>query len=138
MSASSAPARVPWPENLPAMPDVDFSQFGEIELAELSRSQQYAGAFLARNWAQIPHVTHNDEAPVDRLNDFRREYSERVGVKVTGLAFLIKALAKALAELPRFNASLSPDGKSLVLKKYFHVGVAVDTGDGLLVPVIRD
>lgn len=138
MPASSVSKRVRWPESLPAMPDVDFSQYGEFELADMSRAQQYAGAFLARNWAQIPHVTHNDEAPVDKLQAFRRQYVEKAGVKVTSLAFLIKAMAKALAEFPRFNASLSADGKSLVLKKYFHIGVAVDTGDGLLVPVIRD
>lgn len=134
---SSAPAKV-WPANLPPMPEVDFSQFGESELVEMSRYQQYAGAFLARNWAQIPHVTHNDEAPVDALNSFRQEYGREIGRKLTPLPFLVKALVNTLKEFPVFNSSLSADGKHLVMKQYFNIGIAVETDKGLLVPVIRD
>ncbi|WGK62477.1 2-oxo acid dehydrogenase subunit E2 [Halopseudomonas sp. SMJS2] len=134
---SSTPTKV-WPATLPPMPEVDFSQFGEFELAELSRHQQYAGAFLARNWAQIPHVTHNDEAPVDALNAFRRDYGKEIGRKLTSLPFLVKALVNTLEEFPVFNSSISSDGKQLVMKQYFNVGIAVETDKGLLVPVIRD
>ncbi len=134
---SSAPGKT-WPATLPPMPEVDFSQFGEFELAEVSRHQQYAGAFLARNWAQIPHVTHNDEAPVDALNRFRREYGREIGRKLTPLPFLVKALVNTLKAFPVFNSSLTADGKQLVMKQYFNVGIAVETDKGLLVPVIRD
>ncbi len=134
---SSALTKV-WPDTLPPMPEVDFSQFGEYELAEVSRHQQYAGAFLSRNWAQIPHVTHNDEASVDALNQFRREYGQEIGRKLTPLPFLVKALVNTLKEFPVFNSSLTADGKQLVMKQYFNVGIAVETDKGLLVPVIRD
>ncbi|MEH6386819.1 MULTISPECIES: 2-oxo acid dehydrogenase subunit E2 [Pseudomonas] len=127
-----------WPANLPPMPEVDFTQFGEVERAELSRHQQYAGAFLGRNWAHIPHVTHNDEAPTEKLNAFRRAYGAEIGCKLTPLPFLIKALVNSLKEFPIFNASLATGGKQVVLKKYYHVGIAVETEKGLLVPVIRD
>jgi len=134
---SNVPAKG-WPASLPPMPEVDFSQFGEFELAELSRHQQYAGAFLARNWAQIPHVTHNDEASVDALNQFRRDYGREIGRKLTPLPFLVRALVNTLKAFPVFNSSISPDGKQLVMKQYFNIGVAVETEKGLLVPVIRD
>ncbi|WP_150302632.1 2-oxo acid dehydrogenase subunit E2 [Pseudomonas saliphila] len=127
-----------WPANLPPMPEMDFTQFGDVELADLSRHQQYAGAFLGRNWAQIPHVTHNDEAPADKLNAFRRAYGQELGCKFTPLPFLIKALVNTLKEFPLFNASLATGGKQVVMKKYYHVGIAVETEKGLLVPVIRD
>ena len=127
-----------WPANLPPMPEIDFTQFGEVEIGQLSRYQQYAGAFLGRNWAQIPHVTHNDDAPMDALNRFRAEQSATLGRKLSPLPFLIKALVNTLKAFPQFNASLGADGKQLVLKKYFHVGIAVDTPNGLLVPVLRD
>lgn len=132
---SSAPT---WPANLPPMPVIDFSQFGAVESLDLSRNQLYAGAFLGRNWAQIPHVTHHDEAFVDALHEHRRQQAEALGRKLTPLPFLIKALVNALKAFPQFNASLAPNGKQLVLKKYFHIGVAVETPQGLLVPVIRD
>lgn len=127
-----------WPANLPAMPVVDFAQFGEVETVALPRNQKLVASFLSRNWSQIPHVTHHDEAQVDALETFRKEWGRERGVKLTPLPFLIKAMVRALAAFPRFNASLSPDGGSLVLKHYFHVGIAVETPNGLVVPVIRD
>jgi pyruvate dehydrogenase E2 component (dihydrolipoamide acetyltransferase) len=120
------------------MPAVDFAQFGEVETVDLSRNQKLVSSFLSRNWAQIPHVTHHDEARADLLEAFRKKLAARDGVKLTPLPFLLKAAARALAAFPRFNASLSPDGNSLVLKRYFHIGVAVETPNGLVVPVIRD
>ncbi|SEJ76889.1 pyruvate dehydrogenase E2 component (dihydrolipoamide acetyltransferase) [Pseudomonas linyingensis] len=134
-AAEKAP--VAWPDNLPPMPAVDFSQFGPIETVDLSRYQLLTGAFLGRNWVQIPHVTHHDEAEIDALDEHRRQLGNDLGIKLTPLPFLIKALVNALKAFPKFNASLSPDGKRLVLKQYFHVGVAVDTDNGLLVPVIQ-
>lgn len=127
-----------WPANLPPMPVVDFAQFGEVETVALSRNQKLVSSFLSRNWAQIPHVTHHDDAPADALEAFRKEMGSREGIKLTPLPFLLKAAARALAAFPRFNASLTPDGNSLVMKRYFHIGVAVETPAGLVVPVIRD
>ncbi|HUE94733.1 2-oxo acid dehydrogenase subunit E2 [Pseudomonas sp.] len=138
MTAQSTTPVLPWPANLPAMPTIDFSQFGAVETLDLSRNQLYAGAFLGRNWAQIPHVTHHDEACIDELHRHRRLLAEQLGRKLTPLPFLIKALVNALQAFPQFNASLAPNGKQLVLKQYFHIGVAVETPQGLLVPVIRD
>jgi len=137
MTAQSKPA-LAWPANLPAMPDVDFSQYGAVETVDLSRNQVYAGAFLGRNWAQIPHVTHHDEAVIDALHLHRKQLAAELGRKLTPLPFLIKALVNALKAFPQFNASLAPNGKQLLLKQYFHIGVAVETPQGLLVPVIRD
>jgi len=128
----------PWPANLPPMPVVDFSCFGEVETVALSRHQKLVGGFLARNWAQVPHVTHHDEAEIDRLEAARKELGSRLGVKLTPIPFLIKAVVAALRAFPTFNASLAPGGEQLVLKRYFHIGVAVDTPNGLVVPVIRD
>jgi len=137
MTAQSKPL-LAWPANMPAMPDVDFSQYGAVETVNLSRNQVYAGAFLGRNWAQIPHVTHHDEAVIDALHLHRKQLAAELGRKLTQLPFLIKALVNALKAFPQFNASLAPNGKQLVLKQYFHIGVAVETPQGLLVPVIRD
>lgn len=139
-AAASQPQQVPtaWPANLPPMPVMDFAQFGEVETVALPRNQKLVSSFLSRNWAQIPHVTHHDDAPADALEAFRKEMGNREGLKLTPLPFLLKAAARALAEFPRFNASLTPDGNSLVMKRYFHIGVAVETPNGLLVPVIRD
>jgi pyruvate dehydrogenase E2 component (dihydrolipoamide acetyltransferase) len=121
------------------MPTIDFSQFGAVETLDLSRNQLYAGAFLGRNWAQIPHVTHHDEAVIDALHQQRKQLATELGRrKLTLLPFLVKALVNALKAFPQFNASLAPNGKQLVLKQYFHIGVAVETPQGLLVPVIRD
>jgi len=127
--------------NLLPWPQVDFAKFGAIESVALSRIKKLSGANLARNWAMIPHVTQHDEADISALEDFRKAQAnaaEKQGVRLTLLAFLMKACVVALKEFPQFNASLAPDGESLILKKYFHIGVAVDTPDGLVVPVIRN
>lgn len=134
---ASAPVPAAWPATLPPMPVMDFAQFGEVETVALPRNQKLVASFLSRNWAQIPHVTHHDEACADALEAFRRELAAG-GVKLSPLPFLIKAAARALAAFPRFNASLSPDGNALVMKRYVHIGVAVETPNGLMVPVIRD
>jgi pyruvate dehydrogenase E2 component (dihydrolipoamide acetyltransferase) len=123
------------------LPEIDFSQWGEVEREELSRVQRLTGENTHRSWITIPHVTQHDEADVTDLEAFRKELSkeaEAKGVKLTPIPFLVKAVAAALREYPRFNASVTPDGASIVLKKYIHVGIAVDTGGGLVVPVIRD
>jgi len=127
--------------NLPPMAQVDFAKFGEVETKALSRIRKLSGSFLHRNWVSIPHVTQNDEADVTELEAFRKSQAEeakRSGVKFTMLGFLMKAVVVALKQFPEFNSSLSADGESLVLKHYFHIGVAVDTPNGLVVPVIRD
>lgn len=127
-----------WPANLPPMPAVDFAQYGAVESVALSRHQKIVSSFLSRNWAQIPHVTHQDEAEVDALDAYRKQLGAELNLKLTPVPFLIKAVARALAAFPRFNASLAPDGETLVLKQYIHIGVAVETPNGLVVPVIRD
>ncbi len=137
--AAAAPGGVPF--NLPEWPQVDFAKFGPVELKPLSRIRKLSGANLHRNWISIPHVTQFDEADITELEAFRRESSaasEKQGFKLTMLAFLIKACITALRQYPEFNASLDRGGENLVLKKYFHIGVAVDTPDGLVVPVLRD
>jgi pyruvate dehydrogenase E2 component (dihydrolipoamide acetyltransferase) len=126
---------------IPEMPPVDFSKFGPIEKQPLSRIKKLSGANLHRNWLVVPHVTQFDEADITDLEAFRNELSEeatRQGVKVTLLAFLMKAAVGALKTFPEFSASLDADRESLIVKKYYHIGVAVDTPDGLVVPVIRD
>ena len=121
---------IPWPK-------VDFAKFGPVESKPLTRIQKLSGANLARNWAMIPHVTHHDHADITEMEAFRKRLGEEnKDVKVTPLVFLIKAVVAALKKYPAFNASL--DGENLVLKQYFHIGIAVDTPDGLVVPVIRD
>ena len=125
---------------IPPIPAVDFSQFGEIEEQPLSRINVLTGAAMTRCWLNIPHVTQHDYADITDLEAFRvslKAEAEKRGVRVTMLAFLMKALTSALKELPRFNSSLSPDGKALILKKYYNIGIAVDTPNGLVVPVIR-
>ena len=127
--------------SLPAQPTVDFSKFGEIEQKPLGRIKKISGKHLHNAWLGIPHVTQFDEADITELEDFRKAQkaaAEKAGVKVTFMPFLMKALAMALREYPQFNASLAPDLESLIYKKYLHIGVAVDTPDGLMVPVIKD
>jgi pyruvate dehydrogenase E2 component (dihydrolipoamide acetyltransferase) len=129
----------PGDSGLPPWPQVDFAAFGAVEVKPLSRIQQLTAGFLTRNWVMIPHVTHHDDADVTALDVVRKQIgSQHADVKITLLPFLMKAAVAALANFPAFNASLDASGKSLVLKKYFHIGVAVDTPSGLLVPVIRD
>jgi pyruvate dehydrogenase E2 component (dihydrolipoamide acetyltransferase) len=125
----------------PAMPSVDFTKFGEIETRALSRIKKLSGANLHRNWVGIPHVTQHDEADITEAEAFRVSTNEELaksGVKVTMLAFLIKAVVAGLKKYPEFNASLEPSGENLVLKKYFNVGFAADTPNGLVVPVVKD
>jgi len=139
-SAAAAPAGGA-PFNLPEWPQVDFAKFGPIEVRPLSRIKRLSGANLHRNWISIPHVTQFDEADITELEVFRKEsgaVSEKQGFKLTLLAFLIKACITALRQYPEFNASIERGGENLVLKRYFHIGVAVDTPDGLVVPVLRD
>ena len=126
---------------IPAMPEVDFSKFGEIETQDLPRIKKISGKNLHRVWLNIPAVTHHDEVDITNLEDFRKELKDEAakqGVRITLLAFIMKALAANLKQFPTFNSSLTPDGERLILKKYFHIGVAVDTPNGLVVPVIRD
>ena len=126
---------------IPAVPDIDFARFGPVEMAPLSRIQQRGAQNLHRSWLNVPHVTQFDDADVTELEEFRgslKADAERQGVRVTPLSFIVKACCHALREFPTFNASLTRDGKQFVLKRYYHIGFAVDTPDGLVVPVIRD
>lgn len=122
------------------MPEIDFSQWGDIETKPLTKINKLTGQFLHRNWVTIPHVTQFDEADITELEAFRKtmaaEYKDK-DVKITMLSFLIKAVVSGLKEFPRFNASLDASGENLILKNYFNVGVAVDTPDGLVVPVVK-
>ena len=127
---------LPWPK-------VDFSKFGEIEEVELSRINKISGANLHRNWVMIPHVTHFDKADITELEVFRKEQNalaekQKLGVKITPVVFIMKAVAKALEAYPRFNSSITEDAQRLILKKYINIGVAVDTPNGLVVPVFKD
>lgn len=123
------------------IPAVDFSKFGETQTRPLSRIKALSGPHLHRAWLNIPHVTHHDEADVTELEAFRaslKEDAKAQGVRLTPLSFIMKAMVVALREFPTFNASLSPDGESMILKSYFNIGIAVDTPNGLVVPVLRD
>ncbi|EHG3718040.1 pyruvate dehydrogenase complex dihydrolipoyllysine-residue acetyltransferase [Salmonella enterica subsp. diarizonae serovar 11:k:z53] len=130
------PGMLPWPK-------VDFSKFGEIEEVELGRIQKISGANLSRNWVMIPHVTHFDKTDITDLEAFRKQQNaeaekRKLDVKYTAVVFIMKAVAAALEQMPRFNSSLSEDGQRLTLKKYINIGVAVDTPNGLVVPVFKD
>ncbi len=144
-SASSAPVTARAPAGggggLPVIPAVDFSQFGPVETKPLSRIQKISGPRLHASWVNIPHVTQFDEADITDLEATRNKLKEKAaqaGIKLTPLAFIIRACVKALQEFPQFNASLDPNGANLILKKYFHVGFAADTPNGLVVPVVHD
>ena len=126
---------------IPPMPEVDFSRWGPIDTKPISRIQRLSGRYLHRAWLNIPHVTHHDDADITELESFRQSLKQdkaHSGTRITILSFLMRAVVSALKAFPTFNASLSPDGESLILKQYFHIGVAVDTDNGLVVPVIRD
>ena len=126
---------------IPPVPEIDFSKFGPVESKPISRIRKLSAANLHRSWLNVPHVTQHDEADITDLEAFRRAHLDEArerGVRLTLLAFLMKAVAASLAEFPEMNSSLAPDGESLILKRYFHLGVAVDTPDGLVVPVVRD
>ena len=136
-----APAATALPFALPPAPEVDFARFGPIEIRELSRIQKLSGRHLHRAWLSIPHVTQFDAADITDLEAFRKAQQDEAtarGVKLTLLPFLLKAVATALGRMPTFKASLTADGEGLVLKHYTHIGVAVDTPQGLMVPVVRD
>jgi pyruvate dehydrogenase E2 component (dihydrolipoamide acetyltransferase) len=125
--------------DLPPWPAVDFAAFGAVEVKPLPRMRKIAAGFLARNWAMIPHVTHHDDADVTALEDLRKELnSAEARAKLTLLPFLAKAAATVLGEFPDFNASFDAASGNVVYKKYCHIGIAVDTPNGLLVPVVRD
>ncbi|ELN2735972.1 pyruvate dehydrogenase complex dihydrolipoyllysine-residue acetyltransferase [Pluralibacter gergoviae] len=135
-SGGGLPGMLPWPK-------VDFSKFGEIEEVELGRIQKISGANLSRNWVMIPHVTHFDKTDITDLEAFRKQQNaeaekRKLDVKYTPVVFIMKAVAAALEQMPRFNSSLSEDGQRLTLKKYINIGVAVDTPNGLVVPVFKD
>ena len=126
---------------MPAWPVVDFSKFGPVETQPLSRIKKISGPFLHRNWIHIPHITQQDEADVTELEEFRKSMSkeaEKAQVKLTPLVFIMKAVVAALKKFPEFNSSLAPSGDGLIIKRYYHIGVAVDTPGGLVVPVVRD
>ena len=143
---TSQPAQSASAENTTGIPRVsnpDFAKFGEIETQPLNRIKQLTATNLHRSWLNVPHVTHHDEANIDDLESFRKqtnaEYQRRgKGLKLSPLAFIVKAVVNALQNYPQFNSSLSEDGKSLILKKYFNIGIAVDTPEGLVVPVIKE
>jgi len=140
-ATAQAPASSGSGLNLLAWPKVDFSKFGEVETQPLSRIKKISGANLARNWAMIPHVTQFEQADITELEALRvalNKENEKAGIKLTMLAFLVKASAAALKKFPEFNASLDASGENLTLKKYVHIGFAADTPNGLVVPVIRD
>ena len=135
-TGGSLPGLLPWPK-------IDFSKFGEIEEVELGRIQKISGANLSRNWVVIPHVTHFDKTDITDLEAFRKQQNaeaekRRLDVKFTPVVFIMKAVAAALEQMPRFNSSLSEDAQRLTLKKYINIGVAVDTPNGLVVPVFKD
>ncbi|MCF6210405.1 MAG: dihydrolipoyllysine-residue acetyltransferase [Gammaproteobacteria bacterium] len=123
------------------MPEIDFSQWGEVASRPLSKINKLTGQFLHRNWVTVPHVTQFDEADITDLEVFRKsmaaEYKEK-GIRITPLVFLMKALVSAMKELPRFNSSLDASGENLIFKQYYNIGIAVDTPDGLVVPVVRE
>jgi pyruvate dehydrogenase E2 component (dihydrolipoamide acetyltransferase) len=127
--------------SLPKVPEVDFAKFGAVDVQPLSRIQRISGARLQASWINVPHVTQLDEADITDLDIARvalKAKAEQEGVRLTPLAFIVKACVVALKEFPRFNASLDASGSNLVFKKYFHIGFAADTPNGLVVPVIRD
>jgi pyruvate dehydrogenase E2 component (dihydrolipoamide acetyltransferase) len=139
--AKSAPAAAPAGAGIPEVPAQDFSKYGQVETVPLPRIKKLSGPFLHRSWLNVPHVTHNDEADITDLDPYRRELdtaAKAEGYRVTLLAFLMKAAVSALRQFPEVNSSLSPSKDSLILKRYYHIGIAVDTPGGLVVPVIRN
>ena len=127
--------------SLPEIPPIDFSKFGPVEIAKLSRLKKVGGQNLHRSWINVPHVTQFDETDITELEKFRKtkqKEAQQNGAKLTLLSFLIKAVVVALKEYPYFNSSLNPGGDELTLKKYFHIGFAVNTDNGLIVPVVKD
>jgi pyruvate dehydrogenase E2 component (dihydrolipoamide acetyltransferase) len=141
LSEGAAVPAAPGPFQLPAVPEVDFTRFGPVETRELPRIKKLSGAHLHRCWLGVPHVTQFDEADITELEAFRaaqKAAAAREELKLTLMPFLMKACAAALKAMPLLNSSLAPDGERLILKQYVHIGVAVDTPNGLVVPVVRD
>jgi len=141
LAAGSGAGAPSGPLRLPAIPEVDFAQFGEVDEQPLSRIKKISGAHLSACWLNVPHVTQFDEADITDLEAFRQEQkavAARQEIRLTFMPFLMKACVGALRQMPDFNSSLSPDGERLIYKRYFHIGIAVDTPNGLVVPVIRD
>ena len=128
--------------SLPPIPTADFSVFGEIEIENLSRIKKISGPHLHRNWIGVPHVTQFEDADITDLEEFRKDLNvanaKSGDVKISPLIFIIKAAVQALKQYPDFNSSLGPDGATIIRKKYFNIGIAVDTPGGLMVPVIKD
>ena len=140
-AAPAAPAAAASGTGIPEIPAQDFSKFGPIETKPLSRIKRLSGPHLHRAWLNVPHVTQNDEADITETDAYRKELdnaAKEKGYRVTLLAFLMKAAVACLKQYPELNASLSPEKDALILKRYYHIGIAVDTPDGLVVPVIRD
>jgi pyruvate dehydrogenase E2 component (dihydrolipoamide acetyltransferase) len=140
-AAAPAAAAAPAGAGIPEIPAQDFSKFGPVETVPLPRIKKLSGPFLHRSWLNVPHVTHNDEADITELDAYRRELdtaAKAEGYRVTLLAFLMKAAVSALRQFPEVNSSLSPEKDALILKSYYHIGIAVDTPGGLVVPVIHD
>jgi pyruvate dehydrogenase E2 component (dihydrolipoamide acetyltransferase) len=142
-AAPAAPAAQPTGMGIPPIPAQDFSKFGPTHTQKLSRIKKVSGPFLHRSWLNLPHVTHHDEADITDLDAYRRELdtaakADRDPYRVTLLAFLVKAAVATLKTFPQVNSSLSPDGDDLIIKDYYNIGIAVDTPDGLVVPVVRD
>ena len=138
---AAAPASPAAGTGIPEIPAQDFSKFGPIETRPLSRIKRISGPHLHRAWLNVPHVTQNDEADITDLEPYRKQLDQTgrdKGYRVTLLAFLLKASVSALKQFPEFNASLTPEKDALILKRYYHIGIAVDTPDGLVVPVLRD
>ncbi|GAB6070111.1 hypothetical protein JCM30760_12080 [Thiomicrorhabdus hydrogeniphila] len=126
---------------IPPIPDVDFSKFGETTTEELGRIKKISGKFLHASWLNVPHVTQFDESDITEMDQFRKDQkaaAEKQGVKLTPLVFVMKAVVKALQDFPSFNASLTSDGQSIIKKSYYNIGIAVDTPNGLMVPVVKD
>jgi pyruvate dehydrogenase E2 component (dihydrolipoamide acetyltransferase) len=148
LSFIRGPAQAPAPSaapstgmGIPEIPAQDFSKFGPVETKPLARIKRISGPFLHRSWLNVPHVTHNDEADITELDKYRKELDTAAkadGYRVTLLAFLVKACVSALKQFPDFNSSLSPEKDSLILKKFYNIGIAVDTPEGLVVPVVKD
>lgn len=126
---------------IPPIPEVDFSKFGETTTEELGRIKKISGKFLHASWLNVPHVTQFDESDITEMDQFRKDQkaaAEKQGIKLTPLVFVMKAVVKALQDFPSFNASLSADGQSIIKKSYYNIGIAVDTPNGLMVPVVKD
>ncbi|MDG6772841.1 dihydrolipoyllysine-residue acetyltransferase [Thiomicrorhabdus sp. ZW0627] len=138
---TAAPGQAAGGAGIPPVPTIDFSQFGETETVELGRIKKISGKFLHTSWLNVPHVTQFDECDITEMDQFRKDQkaaAEKQGIKLTPLVFVMKAVVKALQEFPSFNASLSPDAQSIIKKGYYNIGIAVDTPNGLVVPVVKD